>query len=119
MDKIYVILSHPGRVILNTQAKKSMNFLHSIILTVIIGSVFYFYGRTSLVVIKTYPSLIGSKRKICEMLPLLLLIILYHHILTLSRLCKILQVHFELHGTKDMMKHFHLWTPFKLSYLGI
>ena len=119
MDKIYVIFSHPERVILNTQAKKSMNFLHSIILTVIIGSVFYFFGRTSLAAIKTYPSLIGSKCKICEMLPLLSLRILHHHILPLTRLWKILQAYFELHGTQDMMKHFHLWTPFKLSYLGI
>ena len=49
------------------------------------GSEFYFFSATSLTVSKLDPAVIGSIRKICEMLPSSSPIILYHHILTLSR----------------------------------
>ena len=45
------------------------------------GSEFSLFIATSLAVIKKYPSLIGSNRKRCEMLPSSSPIILYHHIL--------------------------------------
>ena len=50
------------------------------------------------------------------MLPLLSLSILYHQILPLSRPRKILQVHFKLRGTQDIMKRF-ISDPFKTGLI--
>ena len=53
------------------------------------------------------------------MIPLLSPIIFHHHILPLSILWKILKVHFELHGTQDMMKKIPFAAPLNLTYLGV
>ena len=66
--------------------KLSMNFLYSVLFTVKMGSIFPLFSATSLAVSKTHPAVIGSSRKICDILPLLSTIVLYHHILALSRL---------------------------------
>ena len=53
------------------------------------------------------------------MLPPLSPIILYHHIVPLSRLWKNMKVHFELCGAQYMVKTIHLGSPFNLAYLGV
>ena len=68
--------------------KSSMNFLHSVIFNVKMGSGFSLFSATSLIVSKIDPAMIVSSRRIFEMLPLLSPSILYHHILTLLRLRK-------------------------------
>ena len=65
-----------------------MDLLHSVLFTIKIGLEFSLFGATRLAVSKIYPGVVGSRRKICEMLPLLSPSILYHHILTLSRIQK-------------------------------
>ena len=60
-----------------------MNFLHSVLSAVKMGSVFFFYCEKRLAVSKTDPEVIGSRYKRYKMLPLLFQIILYHHILPL------------------------------------
>ena len=68
--------------------KQSMNFIHSVPFTIKMGSEFPLFGATRFVVIKIYPAVIVLSRKRCEMLPSLSPSILYHHILSLSRLWK-------------------------------
>ena len=63
-------------------------FPHSVIFTVRMGSGLYLFGARRLAVSKTYAAVIRSIRKISEMLPSLSPIILYHHILPLSKLQK-------------------------------
>ena len=90
-----------------------MNFLHSVLFTIKMGSKFPLFISTKLTVSKIDPTVIGSNYKRCEVIPFLFPSILYHHILPLSRLRKILKVHFELHGTQDMVKIFLFAVPFK------
>ena len=68
--------------------KESMNFLPSVLSTIKMVSSFPLLRSTRLAVSKLDPAVIGSSRKICEMLPSLYPSILYHHILPLSRLRK-------------------------------
>ena len=65
-----------------------MNFLHSVLFTVKMGSEFSLFSVTSLTVSKIAPAVIGSSRKRCDMLPLLYPSIFYHNILPLLRLQK-------------------------------
>ena len=68
-----------------------MNFLHSVIFTVKIGSGFYFLSATSLTLIQIYPEVIVSILKVFDMLPSLYPSYLYHHILPFSRLQKVFE----------------------------
>ena len=52
------------------------------------GSQYSLFSATRLAVSKIYPEVIGSSRKICDILPLLSPSIFYHHILPLSTLWK-------------------------------
>ena len=49
---------------------------------------FHIFIETMLAVGKTYPVVIGSSYKACDILPWLSLSIFYHHILYLSKLWK-------------------------------
>ena len=66
-------------------SKQLMNFLHSVLFTVAMGSGFSLLSAAILTVSKIDPAVIGPSHKICEILPLLSPNILYHHILPLSR----------------------------------
>ena len=68
--------------------KQSINFLHSVIFNVKMGSECSLFSSTSLVVRKTDSVVILSSRKISEMLHLLSPSILYHHNLPLLILWK-------------------------------
>ena len=70
------------------QPRSSMDFLHSVLFAVKIGSAFFLFSATRLAVIKIYPTVIESSHKRYEVLPSLYPSILYHHILPLSRLKK-------------------------------
>ena len=63
-----------------------MNFLHIVIFNIKFGSEFPLFSATRLEVSKIDHVVIGLRRKIFEMLPLLSPSILYHHILILLRL---------------------------------
>ena len=83
-----------------------MNLLHQVIFIIKMGSSFTLFSATRLSVSKIDPAVIWSSRKIYDMISLLSLSILYHHILPLVRLWKDLKVHFELSGTQDMVNFF-------------
>ena len=68
--------------------KYSMDFLHSILLTVKMGSKFPLFSSIRLVVSKSEPAVIVPIRKRSEMLHLLSPSILYYHNLPLLRLRK-------------------------------
>ena len=69
-----------------------MNFLHSFLLTVKMGSEFSLFSATSLAVSKIDPTEIVSSRKRSCMISSLSPSIMYHHILPLSRLREISEI---------------------------
>ena len=103
---------HPGWVSLNTYTKITNEFPTLIFLTVKMGSGLFLFRKMRLLVSKTYPAAIGPSCKIYDMLPLLYPSILHHHILPLSRIWKILQVHFKLNGTHNMIEKFSFSASF-------
>ena len=83
--------------------KFSMNFLHSVIFTIKMGSWFSLFSATRSVVIKTGTAAIVSRYNIYDTIPSLSPSILYYHILTLLILYK--NSASALRGTWDMMKY--------------
>ena len=83
-----------------------MNFLHSFLLTVKMGSGFPLFSSTRLVVSKKDPTVIVASRKYLRCFPR------YPPVYCTTTTCpcrefgKILQVHFKLRDTQDMMKVF-------------
>ena len=69
-----------------------MNFFRLVLFTAEMGSGFPLFSETRLEVIKTDTAVVGSSRKIYEMLPSIDLSLLYHNILPLLRLQIFLQV---------------------------
>ena len=80
---------------------------------------FTLFSATRLAVSKIDPAVIVSSRKICEMISSLSPGILYHQILPLSRLWKIMKVQFELSGTQDTVQKHRLRPPFNLDHSGV
>ena len=87
-DKIYFLFFTLDWLASILRTKSSMNLLHSFIFNVKMVSQFFHFSATSLIAGKIDPAVIGSSRKICEMLLLLSPSILYHHVLSLLRLWK-------------------------------
>ena len=94
-----------------------MNFLHSVLFAIKMGSEFSLLIATRLSVSKIDPEVIGSSRKMCEMLPSLSPNILYHHILLLSKLRKHSESALLTHDTQGMVKTFSFAFPFEPGLL--
>ena len=86
--------------------KYSMNFLHSIMLTVKMGSAFFLFSATILEVIKTDPEVIGSSCKMCDMLALLYQLYCSNKFCPCRYFRKVLHVPFKLNGIHNIMKTF-------------
>ena len=95
-----------------------MNFLHSIILTLKMGSQLSLFSSTRLVVSKIDLEVIVSSHIISEIIPSLSPSILYHHNLTVLRLCKHSASSLQTSGTQDMMEVFSFTAPFQSQLLG-
>ena len=88
-----------------------MNFLHSIILTVKMGSGFSIFRSMILELSSSYHALIGSSSKRFELLPPLFSSILYYHILSMSSLWKNIQVRFDFYVAHNMILTYPTYVP--------
>ena len=87
--------------------------LHSIILTVKLGSVFSIFSLKILEASKTYPALIGSGCKYVRCFPCYLQVYCNTTSCPYPDFGKVLQVQFKIHGTQDIMMIFSFAAPFK------
>ena len=92
--------------------KLSMNFPHSIIFTVKMGSGLYLFSAKRLKVSKLDPEVIGLICKIYTCLHCCPKVYCNTTYCPCRDFGKILKLHFELSGTQDMMKTFSFADPF-------
>ena len=100
--------------------KYTMNFLHSIIFTIKIDLEFSLFSATSSPVSKIDPGIIGPGHKRCDMITLLSLSILYHHILpNVETLEKFWKWTSNFVAPRIWWKYFCMRYPFNLAYSGV
>ena len=118
MDKIYIFFTTLDESDHIIRPKYSMNFFHSIILTVKIGSGFPYFRKIILEVSKKYSAVIVSNHKDIRCSPLYPQVYCTITSWSCQHFGKIPKVHFELHRTQDVIKNIYLCPPFNLTYLG-